>query len=149
MGSIADSLDWELRSLKGLSQQWPKQVPLLAELLRPSNIVTAVLVLLVTILAYRRYLSPLSVIPGTFWASVTRLWYVKIIIDGDQNVQLSRLHRKHGHFVRLAPNEVSVTHPGRCEEDPSSAHDKGSEPPRLSRTARFGVSLPQLWDLLC
>lgn len=111
MESILDSRAQELRLLKDIGQQWPKQAPFLAELLRPSNIVTAVLVLLVTTLAWRRYLSPLSGVPGPFWASVTRLWYVKLIIDGDQNVQLSRLHRKHGHFVRLAPNEVSVTHP--------------------------------------
>lgn len=33
------------------------------------------------------------------------------IIKGDQNLELSRLHDKHGHFVRIAPNEVSISHP--------------------------------------
>ncbi|KAI1852797.1 hypothetical protein JX266_002338 [Neoarthrinium moseri] len=75
------------------------------------SLATAFLLLLFTTAAWRRYLSPLSDLPGPFWASITRLWHVKVIIFGDQNVQLSRLHEKHGHFIRMAPNEVSVTHP--------------------------------------
>lgn len=33
------------------------------------------------------------------------------ILKGDQNLELIRLHEKRGHFVRIAPNEVSVSHP--------------------------------------
>ncbi|KAI1335084.1 cytochrome P450 [Xylariaceae sp. FL0016] len=71
----------------------------------------ACLIGLLTIAVWRRYFSPLANLPGPFFASFTRLWHIKAIIDGDQNVQLSRLHREHGHFVRITPNEVSVTHP--------------------------------------
>lgn len=67
--------------------------------------------LFVFIAIYRRYLSSLSTIPGPFWASVTRLWQVKHIIQGDQNLVSIALHEKHGHFFRIAPNEVSVSHP--------------------------------------
>ncbi|KAI0142065.1 cytochrome P450 [Pestalotiopsis sp. NC0098] len=80
---------------------------------RPSGlaIVTALLLLVVTVATWRRCFSPLSDLPGPFWASITRLWHVKIIIAGDQNLVLSRLHEKYGHFIRMAPGEVSVTHP--------------------------------------
>lgn len=67
--------------------------------------------LVFAIAVHRRYFSNLSDIPGPFWASVTRLWHVWIILEGKQNVRLKALHRKHGQFVRIAPNEVSVCHP--------------------------------------
>lgn len=77
-----------------------------------SLITLAVLVisLLLTTIVWRRFFSPLKTVPGPFWASVTRLWHVKIIIDGDQNEQLRDAHVKYGPFVRIAPNEVSVSH---------------------------------------
>ncbi|KXJ96464.1 cytochrome P450 [Microdochium bolleyi] len=59
----------------------------------------------------RRYLSPISHVPGPFWASITRLWHVTKIIGGKQNYTLLDLHEKHGYFVRVAHNEVSVCHP--------------------------------------
>lgn len=69
------------------------------------------LVLVLTTLAWRRFFSPLRDVPGPFWASLTRLWHVKIIIDGNQNEQLRDAHERYGPFVRMAPNEVSVSHP--------------------------------------
>lgn len=69
------------------------------------------LVLITSVALYRRYFAPLSGVPGPFWASVTRLWQVKHIFQGDQNLLAIALHKKHGHFVRIAPNEVSVSHP--------------------------------------
>lgn len=42
---------------------------------------------------------------------MTRLWHVCKIIGGKQNYTLLDLHEKHGHFVRVAHNEVSVCHP--------------------------------------
>lgn len=74
-------------------------------------VVVSVLVLILTILVWRRFFSPLRIIPGPFWASVTRLWYIKIIIDGNQNEQLRDAHDKYGPFVRMAPNEISISHP--------------------------------------
>lgn len=68
-------------------------------------------ILLFSVAVYRRYLSPLSDIPGPFWASITRLWQVVHIFKGDQNLESIALHDKYGHFVRIAPNEVSVSHP--------------------------------------
>lgn len=75
------------------------------------TILGSAVALVLTIALCRRFLSPLKDIPGPFWASITRLWHVKIIIDGNQNVRLRDAHEEYGPFVRMAPNEVSVTHP--------------------------------------
>lgn len=75
------------------------------------TILGSAVALVLTVAIYRRFLSPIKDIPGPFWASITRFWHVKIIIDGNQNVRLRDAHEKYGPFVRMAPNEVSVTHP--------------------------------------
>lgn len=68
-------------------------------------------VVVLSICFWRRYVSSLRDVPGPLLASVTRLWHMRRILLGDQNLELSRLHDKHGHFVRIAPNEVSISHP--------------------------------------
>lgn len=80
------------------------------------QLLVTVLVLVLSIVAYRRYLSPLSDVPGPFWASFSRLWHLRITIDGNQNEQLTEAHEKYGHFVRLANNEVSVSHPDAVKQ---------------------------------
>lgn len=42
--------------------------------------------------------SPLSCIPGPLVASFTRLWHVFFILRGDQNIELTNLHEKHGQY---------------------------------------------------
>lgn len=76
-----------------------------------STLTVASLVLLITVIVYRRHFSPLKDIPGPFWASFSRLWHIRITLDGNQNEQLTQAHERYGHFVRLANNEVSVSHP--------------------------------------
>lgn len=76
-----------------------------------SGLVIVLVVLLVSVALHRHHFSDLSDIPGPFWASITRLWHVWHIIEGKQNLRLKALHEKHGPFVRIAPNEVSVSHP--------------------------------------
>ncbi|KAJ3546856.1 hypothetical protein NM208_g1799 [Fusarium decemcellulare] len=76
-----------------------------------SSLVAAGVVGLLSLLVWRRYLSGISDIPGPFAASFTRLWHMNRILKGDQNLELIRLHEKHGHFVRVSYDEVSVTHP--------------------------------------
>ena len=75
------------------------------------SLIIELTVLIVATALHRRYLNDLSVIPGPFWASITRLWHVWVILEGKQNLRLKVLHEKHGPFVRIAPNEVSVSHP--------------------------------------
>lgn len=60
---------------------------------------------------WRSYFSPLSDLPGPFVASFTRFWHMRRILKGDQNLELIRLHDRHGHHVRVAPDEVSISHP--------------------------------------
>lgn len=67
------------------------------------------LLTIVTVL-WRRY-SILSDVPGPVWARFTRLWHAKHIKDGTQKEVVMRLHDQLGPFVRIAPDEVSVTHP--------------------------------------
>lgn len=66
--------------------------------------------LIFVIIIRRRYFSPLSHIPGPFLASFSRLWHVRYIIRGDQQVVLAKAHEKYGPFVRIAHDEVSVCH---------------------------------------
>ncbi|KAH8666925.1 cytochrome P450 [Xylariales sp. PMI_506] len=66
---------------------------------------------LFTLLLWRRYLSPISDVPGPFAASFTRLWHMNRILKGDQSSELVRLHDRYGHFVRVSYDEVSVSHP--------------------------------------
>lgn len=96
MLSRADGVDW---------------VQLIRESVSLPTILGPAIALIFTVALYRRFLSPIKDIPGPFWASITRFWHVKIIIDGNQNVRLRDAHEKYGPFVRMAPNEVSVTHP--------------------------------------
>lgn len=85
---------------------------MIAAVTSQTDVLTVTLVVLsISVFAYRRCLSPLSDIPGPFWASFSRLWHLRITIDGNQNEQLALAHEKYGHFVRLANNEVSVSHP--------------------------------------
>ncbi|KAK4207723.1 benzoate 4-monooxygenase cytochrome P450 [Rhypophila decipiens] len=78
-----------------------------------------------TLCIYRRYLSPISHVPGPFVASFTRLWHIHRILKGDQNLELIRLHDKHGHLVRIAPNEISLSHPSAIKKILSAPLHKG------------------------
>ncbi|KAI7778495.1 hypothetical protein LA080_002099 [Diaporthe eres] len=68
------------------------------------------------LMLYRRYLTPLSDVPGPFWASVGRMWHTRMIMRGNQGEDLLQLHQEYGHFVRIANNEVSVCHPEVVKE---------------------------------
>jgi len=62
-------------------------------------------------IAYARTLHPLASVPGPFWASVTRLWYMYRIYVGDMEKVQRDLHKKYGVLIRIAPNEVSTAEP--------------------------------------
>ncbi|KAH7386602.1 isotrichodermin C-15 hydroxylase [Cadophora sp. MPI-SDFR-AT-0126] len=57
-------------------------------------------------LVYQRYFSPLSHIPGPWWAGSTFL-YCRLLSDGTFNKKVQELHEKYGDVVRVAPREVS------------------------------------------
>lgn len=46
-----------------------------------------------------------------FPAALKCLWHARIIKNGTHASEIAALHRQLGHFVRIAPDEVSVAHP--------------------------------------
>lgn len=62
-------------------------------------------------IAYTRTVHPLASVPGPFWASVSRIWYMYRIYVGDMEVVQRGLHEKYGPIIRIAPNEVSTSEP--------------------------------------
>ncbi|RYP51953.1 hypothetical protein DL768_002829 [Monosporascus sp. mg162] len=64
-------------------------------------------------------------IPGPFLASFSRLWHLRQIWNGDQNLALIKAHDKYGHFVRMAHNEVSISHPDGIRRVLMCAFPKG------------------------
>lgn len=70
-----------------------------------------VLVVLACTVIRRRYFSPIKDVPGPFLASITRLHHVYHIYMGKQSHWVTKLHEEYGPCVRIAPDEVSVSHP--------------------------------------
>jgi len=83
----------------------------LGDYLTISSLIGIALLTCVTAVFKRRYLSSISDIPGPPLASISRLWQIITLVKGDSINEFYSLHRKHGAFVRVAPNEVSVSHP--------------------------------------
>ncbi|KAI1340026.1 cytochrome P450 [Xylariaceae sp. FL0016] len=69
------------------------------------------IVLLFAVFTKRVYFAPISQIPGPRFASFSRLWHIRQILKGHQNLSLIEQHDKHGQFVRISHSEVSVSHP--------------------------------------
>jgi hypothetical protein len=77
----------------------------------PQLIAVCAIVLLLGIIVKRKYLSPISNIPGPFVASFSRLWQLYHIIDGHTEAATIAVHQKYGKFVRISHQEVSVSDP--------------------------------------
>ena len=58
---------------------------------------------------YTRTFHPLASIPGPYWASISRTWYMYRIYIGDMDVVQRQLHATYGPIIRIAPNEVSTS----------------------------------------
>lgn len=58
---------------------------------------------------YRIFASPLHGIPGPWYSKVTRLPLKFSIITGQRIYFVHNLHKRYGHIVRLAPDEVSIS----------------------------------------
>lgn len=69
---------------------------LLTSILSPTMAALCLLSLLLGLAIYRRYLSPLSNIPGPALASVTRLWHMYYIWTGQQADKVLSLHEQYG-----------------------------------------------------
>ncbi|OOO06873.1 cytochrome P450 [Aspergillus oryzae] len=61
--------------------------------------------------SYQCLLSPLARFPGPFAAKLSKGWRAYKTANGQWHRKLVDLHRKYGHVVRIAPNELSVGDP--------------------------------------
>ena len=60
----------------------------------------------------RNYFTPgASSVPGPFLAKLTNLWRFIDVAQGRPDITQNALHEKHGDYVRLGPNVVSVRNP--------------------------------------
>ncbi|KAK5047410.1 hypothetical protein LTR84_006506 [Exophiala bonariae] len=62
------------------------------------------------------FLSPLSKIPGPFFAKFTTKWLTFIDLAGNRTTALHELHRVYGTAVRIAPNEISFSDPASIKD---------------------------------
>ncbi|KAH8648146.1 cytochrome P450 [Tricladium varicosporioides] len=76
-------------------------------------------------LVRRRWFSSISDIPGPFLGSFSVLWQIFHAIKGHTEQATIVEHRKHGDFIRIAYNEVSVGHPDAISEVLKSQMNKG------------------------
>ena len=60
---------------------------------------------------YTSLLHPLSSFPGPVWARISKCWYIHQVWRGDLDETWKCLHERYGAFVRVAPDEISVTDP--------------------------------------
>ncbi|OAL17876.1 hypothetical protein AYO22_11220 [Fonsecaea multimorphosa] len=88
--------------------------------LSPLEIAARILLVLTSVcLVYVFYMlkcSTLSHIKGPFPASISRLWLVYHALRADMHTYQPFLHRKYGKFVRIAPDEVSISDPQAIKE---------------------------------
>ena len=62
-------------------------------------------------IVYTSLVHPLSSFPGPVWARVSRFWYIHQVWKGHLDETWKRLHEQYGAFVRVAPDEISITDP--------------------------------------
>lgn len=69
-----------------------------------------------SVIIYRLFFNPLNKIPGPYWARLSRFNLVsRVAAKMNCYKELTELHQKYGKFVRIGPNELSVTEPEAVE----------------------------------
>ncbi|KAK0634284.1 cytochrome P450 [Bombardia bombarda] len=63
---------------------------------------------MVALVLYRLTLHPLASYPGPLLGRITNWYSVIDSLGGDRHIHLLELHKKHGPFVRIGPNIISV-----------------------------------------
>ncbi|EEH18997.1 hypothetical protein PABG_01316 [Paracoccidioides brasiliensis Pb03] len=60
---------------------------------------------------YRVFFHPLKAFPGPLGAKLSAWWTVKVSLPGYKlPIEINKLHKKHGDFVRIRPREISISH---------------------------------------
>ena len=75
------------------------------------NLLVLVLFLVGARLAYKQISSPLNAIPGPFLARFSNIWRLIDVWLGHSDKTQLALHRKHGDYVRLGPNCITISDP--------------------------------------
>jgi hypothetical protein len=57
---------------------------------------------------YQRLFAPLARVRGPFWASLSPLWKLFAVSNGDFHEKIMELHQNYGPIVRIAPSEVII-----------------------------------------
>ncbi|KAK4946002.1 hypothetical protein LTR10_014804 [Elasticomyces elasticus] len=69
-----------------------------------------------SLVIYRLSVNPLNKIPGPYWSRLSKFYFVlRAAPKMNSHQVLLDLHRQYGHFVRVGPNDVSITHPDAVE----------------------------------
>ena len=69
-----------------------------------------------SLITYRLIFNPLNKIPGPYWARLSKFDLVfRVAAKMNCHHNLQAMHQKYGKFVRIGPNDVSVTHPDGVE----------------------------------
>ena len=69
-----------------------------------------------SLITYRLFFNPLNKIPGPYWARLSKFDLVfRVAAKMDCHHSLHALHQKYGQFVRIGPNDISVTPPDGVE----------------------------------
>lgn len=71
-----------------------------------SAIAALVVISAVAYTAYQLFFSPLSRIPGPFWAKLTDVGLLFGALEGHAHRDFVSLHKKFGTVVRVAPNSL-------------------------------------------
>ena len=66
---------------------------------------------LISLQVYRSLTDPLNSFPGPPLAKFTNLWRFIDVWAGRADLTQQALHKKHGRYVRLGPNCLSITDP--------------------------------------
>ena len=79
--------------------------------------ISAVLLVLYAISSaiFNRFFHPYRHFPGPFWATITPIWYWRAVRYGRAQDHSRPLHKKYGPFVRVAPNQISISDPEAIE----------------------------------
>lgn len=66
-------------------------------------------------LFWRIFMNPLNRFPGPYAARISSLYWSSKLVKFDAYLKLAEAHKKYGRFVRVGPNDLSITHPDAVE----------------------------------
>ncbi|KAH7136228.1 cytochrome P450 [Dactylonectria macrodidyma] len=80
------------------------------------NILFSLLFLFVIYQVINFHASRIRRFPGPVWAKVSSLWLASQCRQTQRSKAVMQLHRKHGDFVRIGPNHLSINNPAAVAE---------------------------------